>query len=84
VRALFERNEVAVFRRQDRTDEIRSLAKTEPSTVTPARLYIGVAAQGRSLKVVLLRSSLALLSAAHTAYEREAEKRIGKTQPILT
>src|SRR6266496_3589564 len=64
VRALFERNEVAVFPPPgpDRRDSF--FAKTEPSTVTPARLYIGVAAQGRSLKVVLLRSSLALLSAA--------------------
>jgi hypothetical protein len=71
IRALFERNVVAVFPPPgpDRRDSF--FAKTEASNVSPARLYIGVAAQGRSLKVLLLRSCLALLSAAKTAYERE-------------
>jgi hypothetical protein len=86
VRALFERNEVAVFPPPgpDRRDSF--FAKTEPSTLAPARLYIGVAAQGRSLKVVLLRSSLALLSAAHTAYEREGGKKHRKNpaDPYMT
>jgi len=86
VRALFERNEVAVFPPPgpDRRDSF--FAKTEPSNVTPARLYIGVAAQGRSLKVVLLRSSLALLSAARTAYEREGGKKNRKNpaDPYMT
>ncbi len=36
-----------------------------------ARLYLGVAAQGRSLKVVLLRTYLALMAAAQRAYEEE-------------
>jgi hypothetical protein len=54
IRALFDRAEVAVFPAPgpDRRDSF--FAHAEPSTETPARLYAGVAAQGRSLKVVLL------------------------------
>ncbi len=75
INALFERTFVSVFPPQgpDRRDSF--FAHTEPSSVTPARLYVGVAAQGRSLKVVQLRASLALLSAAQTAYDREGGKR---------
>lgn len=74
IHALFERSHVSVFPPPgpDRHDSF--FAITEPSATTPARLYVGVAAQGRSLKVVLLRAGLALLSAGQTAYEREGGK----------
>ena len=39
-----------------------------PTTEKNARRYLGVAAQGRSLKVVLLRTYLALLAAAQKLY----------------
>ena len=44
------------------------------SRAKPARLYVGVAAQGRSLKVILLRGALALLSAAQKPYGPKAEE----------
>jgi hypothetical protein len=68
IKALFERNQVTVFPPPgpDRRDSF--FAKTRNTTEVPARLYVGVAAQGRSLKVVLLRSALALLAAGETAY----------------
>jgi hypothetical protein len=49
-------------------------------------MYVGVAAQGRSLKVVLLRSALAILSAAQVAYERDGGKRNKKNpaDPYMT
>lgn len=74
IRALFERQEVAVFPPPgpDRRDSF--FAVTQPSTEIPARLYVGVAAQGRSLKVVLLRAGLAILSAGQTIYQREGGK----------
>lgn len=74
IHALFERSHISVFPPPgpDRHDSF--FAITEPSSTTPARLYVGVAAQGRSLKVVLLRAGLALLSAGQTAYEREGGK----------
>jgi helicase-like protein len=80
IRALFDRQLITVFPPPgpDRRDSF--FAQTQPSTETPARMYVGVAAQGRSLKVVLLRSALALLGAAQVAYEREGGKR-NKTNP---
>src|SRR5262249_25491057 len=44
-------------------------ARTVPLPDTPGRLYLGIAAQGRSLKVVLLRTYLALLPAAQKCWE---------------
>lgn len=78
IHALFNRHHVAVFPPPgpDRRDSF--FAATQPSTTTPARLYVGVAAQGRSLKVVLLRTALALLSAGQTAYHREGGKANGQ------
>ncbi|MEI6786705.1 MAG: hypothetical protein WCQ21_38000, partial [Verrucomicrobiota bacterium] len=86
IHALFERNHVAIFPPpgHDRRDSFFAL--TEPSATTPARLYVGVAAQGRSLKVVLLRAGLALLSAGQTAYQREGGKanKQNPTDPYMT
>ncbi len=74
VRALFGRTAVEVFPPPgpDRRDSF--FARTVPTTEKHPRLYVGVAAQGRSLKVVLLRTYLALLSAAQRHYEREGAK----------
>ncbi len=72
IRALFDREQVTIFPAPgpDRRDSF--FAHTELSSeASPPRLYVGVAAQGRSLKVVFLRAALALLSAAKTAYAHE-------------
>ncbi len=68
VRALFARRDVEVFPAPgpDRRDSF--FARTVPPTKANARRYVGIAAQGRSLKVLLLRSYLALLGAAQKAY----------------
>lgn len=81
IRALFERNQVTIFPPPgpDRRDSF--FAVTEPSSKTPARLYVGIAAQGRSLKVVMLRADLAILSAAQKAYDREGGKK-NKQNPV--
>ena len=70
IRALFGRSQVKVFPSPgpDRRDSF--FAKTISSHESPARQYIGIAAQGRSLKVVLLRAALALLSAGQKAWKR--------------
>jgi hypothetical protein len=70
IRALFGREQTAIFPPPgpDRNDSF--FARTIPSTPeNPGRLYLGVAAQGRSMKVVLLRSALALLAGAKQLYE---------------
>ena len=50
----------------DRKDSF--FAVTVPASQVPARRYIGVAAQGRSAKRVLLKTYLALMSAAAKLY----------------
>lgn len=69
IRALFGRSAVEVFPPPgpDRRDSF--FAKTVPVTERHGRRYLGIAAQGRSLKVVLMRSYLALLGAAQKAWK---------------
>lgn len=64
IQALFGRNQVDIFPPPgcDRRDSF--FAQTVPATEKNARTYVGIAAQGRSLKVVLLRTYLVLLAAA--------------------
>ena len=67
MQALFNRTDVNVFPPPgpDRHDSFFAHTDRE----LPPRLYVGVAAQGRSLKVVLLRAYLAMLSAAKKHYD---------------
>jgi hypothetical protein len=69
IRALFERSTVSVFPPSGPNRRDSFFAQTLRPEESPARLYIGVAAQGRSLKVVLLRTALALLSGGQSAWQ---------------
>ncbi|MBD1858639.1 MULTISPECIES: DISARM system helicase DrmA [Leptolyngbya] len=73
IQALFGRSHVDIFPppSPDRHDSF--FAKTDFSA--PGRLYLGIAAQGRSLKVVLLRTYLALMASAYKQYEEQGGKR---------
>jgi hypothetical protein len=64
IRALFNRSRVEVFPPPgpDRRDSF--FAVTHGPDRSHPRLYVGIAAQGRSPKVILLRTYLALLAAA--------------------
>src|ERR1019366_9918090 len=66
--ALFNRWQVDVFPPPgpDRRDSF--FAEVHTPQKSNARLYVGIAAQGRSPKVVMLRAYLALLAAAQKAY----------------
>jgi hypothetical protein len=73
--ALFGRTQVEVFPPpgSDRRDSF--FARTVGVEEARGRLYLGVAAQGRSLKVVLLRTYLACLTAAQRAWNAEGGAR---------
>lgn len=75
VRALFCRKAVDVFPPPgpDRRDSF--FARVHSSAETNARLYVGIAAQGRSPKVVMLKAYMALLGAGQRAYEEAGGKR---------
>jgi hypothetical protein len=75
IRALFCRRTVDIFPPPgpDRRDSF--FARTHTPQESHARLYLGIAAQGRSLKVILLRTYLALLGAAQKWYVASGGKR---------
>ncbi|MDR3488422.1 MAG: DISARM system helicase DrmA [Bradyrhizobium sp.] len=78
IAALFDRHTTSIFPPPgiDRTDSF--YARTVPSSVNPARLYLGIAAQGRGPKLVFLRSLTTLVAAAQAAYD--ANNPAGSTQ----
>ncbi|MDA0841195.1 MAG: DISARM system helicase DrmA [Planctomycetota bacterium] len=87
IRALFGRSQVTIFPPPgpDRRDSF--FAETKPPSHTAARQYIGITAQGRALKVVLLRSSLALLSAGRKAWQDaggDKAKPLNPADPYMT
>jgi hypothetical protein len=72
IEALFDRGKTSVFPPSglDRTDSF--FARTVPSSTDPARLYMGIAAQGRGPKLVYLRALTTLVAVAQAAYEANA------------
>jgi hypothetical protein len=78
--ALFGRPMVSIFPPPgpDRHDSF--FARTDKSPEL-ARLYVGLAAQGRSLKELLLRASLTLLSAGQQAWNQAGEPPPGQYNP---
>jgi hypothetical protein len=68
IQALFARPLTQVFPPPgpDRRDAF--FARVVPASEGPARLYLGIAAQGRNPKVVMRRAWLALMGAAERAY----------------
>jgi hypothetical protein len=81
IQALFGRGQTQIFPPPgpDRRDSF--FAQTVSSDVTPARLYIGIAAQGRSPKVVMRKVWLALMGAAERAY-RDAGGDRNENNPV--
>jgi hypothetical protein len=75
IQALFGRSEVDIFPPPGPDKRDSFFAKTVPATVKNARTYVGIAAQGRSLKVVLLRTYLALLGAAQKYWLEQGGKK---------
>ena len=68
IRALFNRPEVQVFPAPgiDRRDSF--FARQVPEGESNARLYLGIAAQGRGPKVIFLRAMTTLMAAAQAAW----------------
>jgi hypothetical protein len=87
IRALFgRRNGAEIFPPPGSNRRDSFFAETVSVDQVNGRRYIGIAAPGRSLKVVLLRSYLALLSAAQKAYEHEGGKtnKANPADPYMT
>jgi len=74
VQALFARLATELFPPPgiDRRDSF--FARVVPTNEQPGRLYLGLAAQGRSAKVLMRRTYLALMAAAEKAYVETGAK----------
>jgi hypothetical protein len=84
--ALFDRRKTCLFPPAgiDRTDSF--FARTVPSSRDPARLYVGIAAQGRGPKLVFLRALTTLLAAAQAEFDAAGQARIkpNPADPYMT
>ncbi len=67
IRSLFGRQSMALFPPPGVNDSETWFAKVDKEQ--PGRLYVGVAAQGRSMKGILLRTYVSLLSAGYKQYD---------------
>lgn len=75
IQALFGRASVEVFPPPGPDRRHSFFAETVSAQTRNARQYVGVAAQGRSLKVIFLRTLLALMGAAQAAWVDAGGKR---------
>jgi hypothetical protein len=86
IQALFARPLTQVFPPPgaDRRDSF--FARTVPASEIPARLYVGITAQGRSPKMVMRKAWLALMGAAESAYrDADGQKNVNNpADPYMT
>lgn len=66
--SLFDRSNTSIFPPPGINRSDSFFARTVPSSTNAARLYLGIAAQGRGPKLVFLRSLTTLVAAAQAAY----------------
>lgn len=71
VKALFGRSRVALFPPPGVDDSETYFAQVD--TESPGRLYVGVAAQGRSMKAILLRAYVDTLTASAKVYDAKGD-----------
>ena len=71
IRALFGRTRVDVFPPPGPNRRTSFFAETVPRTKANARLYLGLAAPGRSQKVLLMRSYVVLMATAKRAFDAD-------------
>ena len=86
IKALFNRNFIEVFPPPGPDVRDSYFAMTETVEQSNARQYVGVAAQGRSPKVIMLRVYLALLSAGQKLWTDAGGKKVDSNpaDPYMT
>ncbi|HRQ80414.1 MAG TPA: hypothetical protein PKZ97_04780, partial [Azospirillaceae bacterium] len=84
IKALFDREETAVFPPPgvERTDSF--FARTVDDAANPPRWYLGIAAHGRGPKLVYLRALTTLMAAAQAAYEAAGGGDGNPADPYMT
>lgn len=82
--ALFDRNKTAVFPPPGVDQRDSFFAKTVPSSEQPARVYLGVASQGRGPKLLFLRTLQTLLAGAAKLSSVPTQDKEDPADPYLT
>jgi hypothetical protein len=80
IQALFARVKTSVFPPQGPNRGDSFFSRTRPASEVPARLYLGVSAQGKNPKVMLRRTWLALMATAFRSF-MDAGGYTGKMNP---
>jgi hypothetical protein len=84
IKALFDREITQIFPPPGLTRGDSFFAVTEDTRKSPARLYLGVAAQGRGPKLIFLRVLLTMLAAAKAEYEQLPTDQRKAVDPYMT
>lgn len=84
IRGLFGRSLTGIFPPQgvDRTDSF--FAQTVPVDRVPGRQYLGIAAPGRSFKVLQMRVARSLMAASFTLWKRHQNEAANPADPYVT
>jgi hypothetical protein len=84
IRALFNRRQVDIFPPPGPDRRNSFFAEVHTPQQSNARLYVGIAALGRSPKVVMLKAYLALLGAAQRAFKAGKADLANPADPFMT
>jgi hypothetical protein len=84
IQALFNRRTVDIFPPPGPDRRHSFFAEVHTAEQSNARWYVGVAAQGKSPKLILLRSYLALLAAAEKAYKENPANEVNPADAYMT
>jgi hypothetical protein len=84
IRALFGRDRAQVFPPPGPNRHDSFFAQTKSVQQVPGRRYLGVAAPGRSFKLVYLRTMLALMSAAERLYQQAPKNPSNPADPYMS
>lgn len=84
IKALFDRDETQIFPPPGLSRRDSFFAITVPSDQNPARLYLGVASQGRGPKLIFLRVLLTIMAAAQAEYDRASPEERSAVDPYMT
>lgn len=84
IQALFSRKLVDIFPPPGPNRRDSFFAEVHSTKQSHARLYVGIAAQGRSPKVVMLRVYLAILAAAQKEYKNGKKDESNPADPYMT
>ncbi|MGA7329278.1 MAG: DISARM system helicase DrmA [Rhodomicrobium sp.] len=84
IKALFDRDATEIFPPPGLSRRDSFFAVTEDTKTSPARMYLGIAAQGRGPKLIFLRVLQTIMAAAKAEYERLPPNQRAAVDPYMS